>query len=96
MVSLEGELKYLENIKIDASFDEIICNKIKEYVYKVVDAQSTSEIYDIYEHISDLVHISYPRIEYNIENKIEEDLQALKTKFIVCSIDRILSTKQSY
>lgn len=95
MITLKDELKYLEDIKLDASYDEIICKKLKEYAYKIIECKNTKELYELYLQVSDLTKVSFPRIEFNIENKIEEDLEELKMKFLICAIDKTLNTKQN-
>lgn len=95
MITLKDEVEYLENIKLDTSFDEIICKKIKEYVYKIIECTNTNEIYELYLQVSDLTKVSFPRFEFNMDNKIEEDLEELKMKFVICAIYRTLKTKQN-
>lgn len=95
MITLKDELEYLEDISLDTSSDEIICKKIKEYVYKIIECKNTNEIYELYFQVSNLTKVSFPRFEFNMDNKIEEDLEELKIKFVICTIDKTLKTKQN-
>ena len=94
MVYLKNELEYLANIRITSEFDIRLCNEIKKFVYKILEINSISEIYDEYKKFRDLTNLTFPRVEDKIEsNKDDLEIEDLITIIVFCSIDKILSTR---
>lgn len=93
MITLKEELDYLNYISNNINFDNVTSGKLKEYVHKVINCNTTEEIYKIYLIFTKFTRIKFPKIENNIKYKIEEDVEAVKIKFTVSSIDKILSTR---
>lgn len=93
MIELKDELEYLENIDISGIDIPRKSKEIKDFIYELIEKNSFDEIYETYLAKKDKMKISFPRIEHTYKNKLETNLEKVKTKIVICGIDRILESQ---
>jgi Iap family predicted aminopeptidase len=94
MIYLKDELYYLENLEITTAFDIELYEEIKKFVYKILEMNNFEEIYLEYKKFNESTNLTFPRIEDTIVNKDNLDIENIKTKIVVCCIDRILGSRK--
>lgn len=93
--SLEEELQYLKSIDIVTTcYDINKCELIKEFAHSASELLNMDEIFKVYRYFNRNTGICFPKIETTIKNNIEIELEELKIRILMCSVDKILDYKK--
>ena len=93
MINYQSELEYFNNTHNDMNknYQCDQCGELKEFLTMLLQFDNIEDIATYYQSVKGSSSIIFPRLEEDL--KTDHPLEDIKTRIVICAIDRLLKLR---